>query len=75
MRSPDHYTSPLPAKMESYPSRSPQDRTWGGRDERHRSIDRADRPERERDTFYRGRSPGMLSFIIYLHLSESKKRQ
>ncbi|RDW95245.1 hypothetical protein BP5796_01008 [Coleophoma crateriformis] len=42
----DSYREPLPA-------RSPVERSnWGGRDEGHRSADR------ERDTFYRGRSPG-----------------
>lgn len=46
------------AYREPRPARSPAERTsWGGRDETYRS---GDRPERERDSFYRGRSPGTL---------------
>lgn len=55
------------------PMRSPIERTGWGRDDsnyRERTserLERAERPERERDDFYRGRSPGM-SFFLFLEM-------
>ncbi len=43
-------------------ARSPTPRTsWSGREGREESYRAGDRPERGPDTFYRGRSPGMLT--------------
>lgn len=50
-----------PGYREPAPARSPTERTsWGGRDDSHR-----DRGV-DRDTFYRGRSPGMSMFFLSL---------
>ena len=46
-------------------ARSPQERpAWSGRDDNYRANDRADNPRT--DSFYRGRSPGMSIFEIFV---------